>query len=75
MRTLEEIKDDYAREHGYDDWNEVIYSEHDPNSLDNKYDEIAIRFARSVELQVKKDCMNGIGNTLLELEIKGKLKI
>lgn len=54
MRTLEEIKDDYAREHGYDDWNEVIYSSSDPDTLDKACDEVAKRYAIEVAKQMKK---------------------
>lgn len=55
MKTLEEIKDDYAREHGYDDWNEVIYSSSDPDTLDKACDEVAKRYAIEVAKQALKN--------------------
>lgn len=57
MKTpnIEEIKDDYEREHGYDDWNEVIYSSSDPDTLDKACDEVAKRYAKEVAKQALKN--------------------
>lgn len=56
MKTLDEIKDDYARSSGYDDWNEIIYSESDPNVLDKIYDEVTITFAEEVARYTQDKC-------------------
>src|SRR5690606_36898149 len=46
MKDWKTIKDDYAREHGYDDWNEILYSTDDPNELDIHIDAVSLLRAK-----------------------------
>src|SRR5690606_34723483 len=46
MKDWKTIKDNYAREQGYDDWNEILYSTDDPNELDIHIDAVSLLRAK-----------------------------
>ena len=59
MKTLEEVKQERAKEMDYSDWEEFIYSVDDPNILDMEFDEVAKRYAKEVAQQtIKNVCKN-----------------
>lgn len=51
MRTFQEIKEDYAIEQNYIDWNELIYSNDDPDYVDKCNDDISNIWANEVAKQ------------------------
>jgi len=55
MKTWQELKDTYAREHGYDDWNEILYSTDDPNELDIHIDTVSLLRAKEVARESLKN--------------------
>lgn len=46
MKSWQEIKDNYSREQGYDDWSEILYSADDPNELDTHIDAVSLLRAK-----------------------------
>lgn len=51
MKSLKQIKEEYAIYHAYCDWNELIYSNDDPNYIDKCNDEVSKIHAKEVAKQ------------------------
>lgn len=62
MKTLEEIKDEYAREIGFDDWNEIIYS-HESDEIEHHSIIISKRFS----IEVAKEALRNAASKSFEM--------
>ncbi|KGT09521.1 hypothetical protein NV63_06760 [Elizabethkingia anophelis] len=48
MKRLEEIKNEYARNHGFDDWKDIWYDTVNFKQVDERYNEITELYACEV---------------------------
>src|SRR5690606_2125929 len=55
MKDWKTIKDNYAREQGYDDWNEILYSTDDPNELDIHIDAVSLLRAKATQENISEN--------------------
>lgn len=55
MKTLEEIKQEYARENNFYEWSDILYSIDDPAEIDEHFDKVANRFAKEVAREALKN--------------------
>lgn len=60
-RTLQEIKDEYAREVGFDDWNEIEYS-HTGDEISHHWNIVSKRFAIEVSREALKNASEDFEN-------------
>lgn len=45
MKTLSDIKEEYARENNFCEWSEILYSIDDPAEIDEHFDKVAKLYA------------------------------
>lgn len=60
MKSLKQIKEEYAIYHSYCDWNELIYSNDDPDYIDKCNDEVSKIHAKEVAKQSLINASNEI---------------
>lgn len=62
MKTLDAIKQEYARENNFCEWSEILYSIDDPAEIDEHFDKVAKLYA----LEVAKEALKN-ANTKLSI--------
>lgn len=72
MKTLSDIKDEVAREHGYDDWRSKIYENGD-NMMDMLWEKVCKRYAEQT-IDRCSVVMCGTYITALVDQVKNELK-
>ena len=55
MKTLEDIKEEYARENGFDDWVEILFGTNKPVELEDYFDKITKLYAKEVAREALKN--------------------
>lgn len=56
MKTLEDIKEEYARENNFCEWSEILYSIDDPAEIDEHFDKVANLYALEACRETQRMC-------------------
>lgn len=62
MKTLEDIKQQYARENNFCEWSEILYSTDDPAEIDEHFDNVSKIYA----IEVAKEALKNAGKHVYE---------
>lgn len=65
MKILEDIKQEYARENGFDEWVEILFGTDNPVELEDHFDKVTNLFAKEVSLEALR---NAADNATLLIE-------
>ena len=60
MKTLDAIKQEYARENNFCEWSEILYSIDDPAEIDEHFDKVAKLYAIEVSKEALKKAVNHV---------------
>ncbi len=63
MKTLDDIKQEYARENNFCEWSEILYSIDDPAEIDEHFDKVAKLYA----LEACRESLSNSANNLSSL--------